>query len=75
MILFSRPQPTPAASPEAQPDTVSAMAAATQPAGLSTVPAAWPAGVSQLAIAIDACRRCDADDVCSDWLMRAPNLI
>jgi len=65
MILFFRPQPATAASPEAQPDTVRAMAAAAEPVGLWTVPAAWPAGVSQLAIAIDACQRCDPD-VCSD---------
>ena len=40
--------------------------------GLPTVAAAWPTGVSQLALAVAACRRCDADEVCTDWLARAP---
>lgn len=39
---------------------------------LPNVPAAWPTGVSQLALAVAACERCDADDVCTDWLARAP---
>jgi hypothetical protein len=39
---------------------------------LPSVPAAWPTGVSQLALAVEACRRCDADEVCTDWLARAP---
>ena len=42
---------------------------------LPTVPAAWPTGVSQLALAIEACQRCDADEVCTDWLARAPQRI
>lgn len=51
------------------------MAAMTGKLGLNTVPAAWPTGVSHLAQAIDACQRCDAQDVCSDWLARAPATI
>lgn len=44
--------------------------------GLSApVAAAWPTGVSQLAQAIDACQRCDATEVCTDWLTRAPAVI
>lgn len=39
---------------------------------LPTVAAAWPTGVSQLALAVAACQRCDADEVCTDWLARAP---
>jgi len=39
---------------------------------LSTVPAAWPTGVSQLAQAVDACQQCDTGGVCADRLNRAP---
>ncbi|HEY5167441.1 MAG TPA: DUF6455 family protein [Pseudolabrys sp.] len=73
MILLSRPQPTPAAQSKAQPDTVHTMAAMIGRLGLTTVPAAWPTGVSQLAIAFDACQRCDVGELCNDWLARAPN--
>lgn len=38
-------------------------------------PAAWPTGVSLLAQMVDACQRCDAEPVCSDWLARAPKAI
>ncbi len=38
-------------------------------------PASWPAGVSLLSQIIDACQRCDAGEVCNDWLVRAPNSI
>jgi hypothetical protein len=38
-------------------------------------PAAWPTGVSLLAQMVDACQRCDADQVCGDWLARAPEKI
>ena len=37
--------------------------------------AAWPTGVSLLAQMVDACQRCDAEQVCSDWLARAPKKI
>lgn len=40
-----------------------------------TVPAAWPAGASLLTQAYEACRRCDADEVCADRLKRAPESI
>jgi hypothetical protein len=69
MIRFSRPQPRPAAAP----DTVRTIAAMTERRDLSTVAAAWPTGVSQLAIAFDACQRCDIGELCNDWLARAPN--
>jgi hypothetical protein len=42
---------------------------------LPSVPAAWPTGVSQLALAIEACQRCDTGEVCTDWLARAPKRI
>jgi uncharacterized protein DUF6455 len=51
------------------------MAGMTERLGLSTVPAAWPTGVSQLAQAIDTCQRCDTAVVCTDWLARAPKAI
>ena len=59
--------------PKVSPDHVSNMAAMTGRIGLSTVPAAWPRGVSHLAQAIEACQRCDTAVVCTDWLRRAPN--
>jgi hypothetical protein len=38
-----------------------------------SVPAAWPAGVSQLAQTVNACQLRGANDV--DWLARASNSI
>ena len=38
-------------------------------------PAAWPTGVSLLAQMVEVCQRCDADEVCGDWLARAPKKI
>jgi hypothetical protein len=70
MMRFSRPQPSPAAALKRQPEPVANMAAMSERLGLSTVPAAWPSGVSQLAIAIDACQRCEDDEVCGDWRAR-----
>lgn len=43
-------------------------------AGVS-VPAAWPAGSSLLVQAYEACRRCESDEVCADWLERTPDSI
>ncbi len=40
-----------------------------------TVPAAWPSGLSQFTQAYEACQRCDADEVCADWLVRASDSI
>ena len=51
------------------------MAAMTERLGLSTTPAAWPSSASRLAFAIDVCQRCDATQVCRDWLLRAPQSI
>jgi hypothetical protein len=53
-----------AAASRAQPDTVRRQ---------MSVPAAWPAGVSQLAQTVNACQRRGANDV--DWLARASNSI
>lgn len=55
--------------------TAANMAAMTDRLGLGTVPAAWPTGVSQLALTINACQHCDAFEVCTDWLARAPKSI
>lgn len=43
--------------------------------GLPPVAAAWPTSVSQLALAVQACQSCHADEVCTDWLARAPKKI
>jgi len=71
MIGFSRPQPRPAATPAAQPDTVRNLPAVAARHDLVTVPAAWPAGVSQLAIAVDACQRGDEGEMRKNWLAGA----
>jgi hypothetical protein len=67
------PKYQPADLPKVSPDHVSNMAAMTARIGISTVPAAWPHGLSQLAQAIEACQRCDPAAVCTDWLRPAPN--
>ena len=42
-------------------------------AGVSTVAAAWPSeGLGHLGLMVSACERCDATEVCRDWLVRAP---
>lgn len=51
------------------------MAAMTGRLGLDTVAAAWPTGISHLAQAVVACQRCEAGEVCTDWLARAPEQI
>lgn len=66
---------TPRAGADRAPSHAPNMAAMTSRLGLETVPAAWPTGVSHLALAINTCHHCGATDVCSDWLARAPNTI
>ena len=39
------------------------------------LPAAWPTGVSLLAQAVEACRQCEATEVCNEWLAQAPSRI
>lgn len=75
MFRFCKPQTKTEGPPAEHQDTVRNLAKMTERLGLSTVPAAWPTGVSQLAQAIDACQRCDADEVCGDWLARVPETI
>jgi len=62
----------PNSAPQPSPDHVPNMAAMTSRLGLVTVAAAWPTGVSHLAQAVVACQRCEAGEVCTDWLARAP---
>ncbi len=60
--------------PKPKPDLARNFSAMVQKMG-TPVAAAWPSGMSQLTQAYEACRRCDADAVCADWLERAPNSI
>jgi hypothetical protein len=55
---------------EQRPDTVGAMRALAGRLALATVPAAWPAGVSQLAQAVDACQRSEPSQVSAGWPVR-----
>jgi len=64
-----------ASTSKASRDRAANMAEMADRLGLSTVPAAWPTGASQLARAIAACERCDTEQVCSDWLARVPKSI
>jgi hypothetical protein len=63
MDRFTKLQPLPAAS-HGEPDTARRQ---------KNVPAAWPAGVSQLAQTVNACQRRGTND--ADWLARASNSI
>jgi hypothetical protein len=54
------------------PPAKAAPASASSPAAS---PASWPTGVSLLAQMVDACQRCEATEVCDDWLARAPKAI
>jgi hypothetical protein len=51
---------------------VGAQSTASARGGLATVAAAWPTGVSQLAIAAAACQSCEAQAVCGILLGRVP---
>jgi hypothetical protein len=66
MVLYPHQLSSPA-----QPGTVRNLPALAEQHDLVTVPAAWPAGVSALAQAIDACQRSDTGQVRTDWLARA----
>jgi hypothetical protein len=65
----------PSVAPRTEPDAVQNMAAMTGKLGLDTAPAAWPTGVSLLAQAVASCQRCEAAQVCADWLARAPEAV
>ena len=81
MFRFRKIRPKPPAPNvnQARPESVSNMAEMAKRLGLDTAPATmlatWPTGVSLLAQAVDACQRCDAGEVCGDWLARAPDSI
>jgi len=79
MIRFRKEPVMPTGAPnvtvEPARGTAANMAAMTNRLGLDTVPAAWPTGISQLALTINACQHCDAFEVCTDWLVRAPRII
>jgi len=61
MIRFNPSQSGPEQRSEANRETVGQRV-------LATVPAAWPAGVSQLAQAVDACQRYQPGEARTDWL-------
>jgi len=71
MMLIYRAQLRPSVPPPLGPDTVGVLPAIHGELGQTTVVAAWPAGVSQLAQAIDASQRCDNQVIRSDWIARA----
>ena len=75
MILFTKRQLNSSAAPQQRPDTVCAMAAASGQFAVAAVPvvAAWPAGASQLAIAVDVCQRSNDVEVHRDWVAAARN--
>ncbi len=58
--------PSPAVTQEAQPATGRQMAAVTGQMKPATVVAAWPAGVSVLAQAVEACQRRDTHEAGTD---------
>lgn len=75
MVQSAKDKPMLTPAPKTSPSHVPNMAAMTRRLGLATVPAAWPTGVSHLAQAVDACQRCDASEVCTDWLRRTPDQV
>lgn len=63
-----------AQAPKSKPEAARKFSAMAKKVGVS-VPAAWPAGSSLLVQAYEACRRCEVDEVCADWLKRTPDSI
>ena len=63
----------PAAAQETQPATDRQMAAVTGQLKLAIVVAAWPAGVSVLAQAVEACQRRDTREAGTDLPLRRAN--
>jgi hypothetical protein len=64
-----------AADAPASTDSVGNIADMGKPLHLPAVAAAWPAGVSQLAQAVDACQRSDSAAVSTDWLAHALSVL
>ncbi len=75
-MVLDRSQPSSPAQP-AQPETVRNLPAVAERHDLvsvpAAIPAAWPAGASQLAIAIDVCQRTNDVEVRRDWVAAARN--
>jgi len=72
MMRFARHQFPSAPLPQ-RPDSVGTLTAMTERLGVmpAAIPAAWPAGVSQLAVAYAVCQRHDQVDTRSDWVAAA----
>ena len=70
MVIYRHQPKAPAA---VSANTVRNLPALAERHDLVTVPAAWPAGASQLAIAIDVCKRSNDVEVRSDWVAAARN--
>lgn len=62
----------PAMAVQTQPNTDARVAEVSGQQMLATVPAAWPAGVSALALAVNACQR---RDIYVDLSLQAPKKI
>jgi len=62
-------------SPSNQTEPAGNLAEMVARTGLRTVAAAWPTGIAGLGFAVTACERCDAAEVCTDWLARAPRTL
>lgn len=74
MVRFGRHKLETLAASQQRPDTVCDMMIG-EPFTMAAVPvaAAWPAGASQLAIAIDVCQRSNDVEVHRDWVVAARN--
>ena len=72
MVQFIRQQPPTAPLLQQRPDTVRNLPALMERRDLVTV-AAWPAGVSQLAVAYDVCQQAGRLEMRSDWLAAIRN--
>lgn len=64
-----------AQAPKPKPDSTRNFPVMAEKLGLPTVPAAWPSGMASLTQAYEACRRCEAEEVCTDWLARTADSI
>ena len=71
MKRIDKPELPPLVS-QLQPATDRNVAAVSGAVTLATVPAAWPAGVSALALAVNACQRRDFH---LDWPLHSPKKI
>jgi hypothetical protein len=72
MMRFTKGRLMFGTAPASRPAPAANLAVMADKLDIATVPAVWPTGILQLAQAIDICQRCDASEVCGDWLARAP---